>query len=179
MQPPAGRTGVPSHPVNHAVERASTLLFPTYDDYLEGGKAITYGRLGTTNHRAAGRSDQYSRGAVLKRALPASGLQACIASILAFVKAGDEVLMTDSAYDPTRKFCDHFLARFGVKTTFYDPLIGAGIEELMTENTKVIFTESPGSLTFEVQDIPAFGQSSACARRETHHRQYMGHRVLS
>ena len=97
----------PFHPVNHGVERASTLLFPTYDDYVEGGKAITYGRLGTTNHRALEEAINILEGGFETR-LASSGLQACIASILAFVKAGDEVLMTDSAYEPTRKFCDHF-----------------------------------------------------------------------
>ncbi len=145
----------PSHPVNQPVERASTILFPTYDDYLAGAKSITYGRLGTSSHRALEETINALEGGYETRLAP-SGLQACTAAILAFVAAGDHVLMTDAAYDPTRKFCDKFLKRFGVETTFYDPTASAqDITELMRPNTKVVFVESPGSLTFEVQDIPA------------------------
>ena len=147
----------PAHPVNHAVERASTFLFPTYDDYIKGGRSITYGRLGTTNHRALEEAINVLEGGFDTR-LASSGLQACAAAILAFVKAGDEVLMTDSTYDPTRKFCDNFLSRFGVKIVYYDPLIGENIKDLMTDNTKVIFAESPGSQTFEIQDLPALAK---------------------
>ncbi len=149
----------PSHAVNHGVERASTFLFPTYDDYLEGGRNITYGRLGGTNHRALEEAVNILEGGFETR-LACSGLQACIAAILAFVETGDEVLMTDSAYDPTRKFCDRFLKRFGVKTVYYDPMIGEDIASLMTPKTKVVFAESPGSLTFEVQDIPALAEAA-------------------
>ncbi|MEZ5892204.1 MAG: cystathionine beta-lyase [Parvularculaceae bacterium] len=145
----------PAHPVNMPVERASTYLFPTYDDYLEGAKSITYGRLGTPTHRAFEEAVTALEGGFETRLAP-SGLQACIASILAFVSAGDHVLMVDSAYDPSRKFCENFLKRFGVGTTFYDPTADeAAIAALMRPQTKVIFAESPGSLTFEVQDIPA------------------------
>ena len=84
-----------------------------------------------------------------------SGLAAITGALLACVKAGDHVLMTDSGYAPGRFFATNFLSRFGVTIEFYDPLIGAGIEALMKPNTKVIYTESPGSHTFEVQDIPA------------------------
>lgn len=144
----------PAHPVNMGVERASTYLFPTYDDFIAGGKAITYGRLGGANHRALEEAVNILEGGYETR-LASSGLQACVASILAFVKAGDEILMTDSAYDPTRKFCERFLSRFGVATKYYDPCIGADIQDLVTPNTKLIFAESPGSLTFEIQDLPA------------------------
>ena len=144
----------PAHPVNAPVERASTYLFPTYDDYLAGAKAITYGRLGTPTHRAFEEAVTALEGGFETRLAP-SGLQACVASILAFVEAGDHVLMTDAAYDPTRKFCDKFLKRFGVETTFYDPVASEEeITALMRPTTKVIFAESPGSLTFEVQDLP-------------------------
>ena len=74
--------------------------------------------------------------------------------------AGDEVLVSDSVYRPTRRFCDHVLKRLGVKTTYYDPLIGGAIDKLITEKTKVVFTESPGSQTFEVQDIPAIAKAA-------------------
>jgi cysteine-S-conjugate beta-lyase len=84
-----------------------------------------------------------------------SGVAACFASILAFVKAGDHILMVDSVYGPVRNFCAGFLKRFGVETSFYDPLIGAGIAALIRSNTTLIYLESPGSLTFEVQDVPA------------------------
>ncbi|MEL7486717.1 MAG: cystathionine beta-lyase [Pseudomonadota bacterium] len=149
----------PAHPVNQPVERASTFLFPTYDDFLEGGKAITYGRLGTASHRALENAVSVLEGGYETRLAP-SGLQACVAAILAFVGAGDHVLMTDSAYDPTRKFCERFLMRFGVSVDYYDPMIGADIVDLIKDNTKVIFAESPGSLTFEVQDIPALAEAA-------------------
>ncbi len=144
----------PAHPVNHPVERASTFLFPTYDDFLDGGKSIVYGRLGTTNHRALEEAVTLLEGGFETRVAP-SGLAAVNASILAFCEAGDTVLVTDAVYDPVRKFCDRFLKRFGVETIYYDPMIGGDIESLVTERTKVIVAESPGSLTFEVQDIPA------------------------
>ncbi|MFQ5562855.1 MAG: cystathionine beta-lyase [Parvularculaceae bacterium] len=147
------------HPVNHPVERASTILFPTYDDFLEGCKNISYGRLGTTTHRALEEVVTALEGGFETRLAP-SGLQACAAAILAFVEAGDHVLMTDAVYDPTRKFCDRFLKRFGVETTYYDPLAGAEIAALFKPNTKVIFAETPGSLTFETQDLPALAAAA-------------------
>ncbi|WP_428409373.1 cystathionine beta-lyase [Hyphococcus sp.] len=150
----------PKHPVNTPVERASTYLFPTYDDYLEGAKSITYGRLGTPTHRALEEAVTALEGGFETRLAP-SGLQACTASLLAFVASGDHVLMVDTAYDPTRKFCDRFLKRFGVQTTYYDPLAGEDeIAALMQPNTKVVFAESPGSLTFEVQDLPALARAA-------------------
>lgn len=148
----------PLHPVNPVVERASTFLFPTYDDFLEGAKNISYGRLGSATHRALEETITALEGGYETR-LASSGLQACIASILAFVSAGDHVLMTDSSYDPTRKFCENFLGRFGVETTFYNPLVSKEeLASLMQANTKVVFAESPGSLTFEVQDIPTLAE---------------------
>ena len=150
----------PAHPVNMPVERASTFLFPTYDDFLEGAKNITYGRLGGSTHRALEEAVTALEGGY-ETLLAPSGLQACNAAILAFVSAGDHVLMTDAAYDPTRKFCLRFLKRFGVETTFYDPLVTKDeIKALMRPSTKVIFAESPGSLTFEVQDIKALAEAA-------------------
>ena len=89
-----------------------------------------------------------------------SGLAAVAVAILACTKAGDHALVTDSAYSPTRRFCTRTLARFGVEATFYDPTIGAGIESLMRPNTRVVYLESPGSLTFEVQDFPAIAAAA-------------------
>ena len=150
----------PAHPVNMPVERASTYLFPTYDDFLEGAQNITYGRLGGTTHRALEEAVTALEGGYETHLAP-SGLQACNAAILAFVSAGDHILMTDAAYDPTRKFCLRFLKRFGVETTFYDPLLTKEeIKALMRPSTKVIFAESPGSLTFEVQDIEALAEAA-------------------
>lgn len=144
----------PSHPVNPPVERASTYLFPTYDDYIEGGRKIVYGRLGGPTHRALEETITALEGGYETRLAP-SGLQAVNAALLAFVKSGDRILMTDAAYDPTRKFCLNFLARFGVETIFYDPLDVAAVAARMTPETRIVFAESPGSLTFEVQDLPA------------------------
>src|SRR5699024_8795003 len=76
-------------------------------------------------------------------------------ALLAQVRQGDHILVTDSVYGPTRKLCDGLLNRFGVETSYYDPCIGAGIADLIRPNTRAIFLESPGSLTFEIQDVPA------------------------
>ena len=149
----------PSHPVNAPVERASTYLFPTYDDYIEGGKNIVYGRLGTPTHRALEEAVNTLEGGYETKLAP-SGQQAITAALLAFVSAGDHILVTDAVYDPIRKFCDRFLKRFGVETTYYDPAIGEAISELITPRTKAILAESPGSLTFEVQDLPAIASAA-------------------
>jgi cystathionine beta-lyase len=87
-----------------------------------------------------------------------SGLAAVAAAIMAAVQAGDHLLVTDACYGPTRMFCDRTLKRFGVATDYYDPTIGADIERLMKPNTRAVYLESPGSLTFEVQDFPAIAQ---------------------
>jgi cystathionine beta-lyase len=89
-----------------------------------------------------------------------TGLAANVVAILACVKAGDHILVTDSVYQPVRRFCLRQLARFGVETTFYDPSIGAGIAALMKDNTKLVYVESPGSHTFEVQDVPAIAAAA-------------------
>ncbi|HRX39165.1 MAG TPA: cystathionine beta-lyase [Parvularculaceae bacterium] len=149
----------PAHPVNHPVERASTFLFPTYDDFLEGAKSITYGRLGTRNHRALEEAVNILEGGFETRLAP-SGLAAVNMAIIAFCEAGDHLLVTDSVYDPVRKFCDRFLNRFGVTTTYYDPQMGEEISTLMTPRTKAIVAESPGSLTFEIQDLPALAKAA-------------------
>ena len=89
-----------------------------------------------------------------------SGLAAIVAAICAFVKAGDHVLVADSVYGPTRNFCNKRLASYGVTTEYYDPLIGAGIKNLIKSNTKAIYCEAPGSLSFEMQDIPAIAREA-------------------
>ena len=89
-----------------------------------------------------------------------TGAAAVSVAIMATVQAGDHILVTDSCYGPTRRFCDRTLARFGVETTYYDPTIGAGIAALMKPNTRAVYLESPGSITFEVQDFPAIAKEA-------------------
>src|SRR5437762_1946409 len=88
----------------------------------------------------------------------ASGLAAITLALLGTARAGDHVLVTDAVYGPTRRFCDDQLKRFGVEVSYYDPLAGAAVEREFRPNTRVVFTESPGSLTFEVQDVPAIAE---------------------
>jgi cysteine-S-conjugate beta-lyase len=89
-----------------------------------------------------------------------SGLTAITLALLALMKSGDHVLVTDSVYGPSRRFCDNQLSRFGIGVTYYDPLIGAGIEREFRPNTKVVYVESPGSLSFEIQDLPAIAAAA-------------------
>ncbi len=155
----AGRAPEANHGVvNPPVYHASTILYPTVTA-LEAAQRnrygqVTYGRIGTPTTFAFEEAVAALEGGHRAVAF-SSGAAACFASLLAFLKAGDHVLMTDSVYGPVRAFCSGFLQRFGVGTTFYDPRIGADIGGLIRENTRVVYLESPGSLTFEVQDVPA------------------------
>jgi cystathionine beta-lyase len=92
-----------------------------------------------------------------------SGKTAIIQAVMALLEAGDHVLMVDTAYGPTRRFCDRVLTRFGVEVTYYDPLIGSAIDSLIRPNTKIVYLESPGSLTFEIQDVPAIAAAAHAA----------------
>lgn len=143
--------------VNPPVYRGSTVLFPTVEKLWNRDQAYTYGRTCTPTVKSLQDAIADIEGGVTSE-LTASGYQAVSTAILAFVKAGDHILMVDNVYQPTRKFCDYLLTRLGVETTYYDPLIGAGIADLIRPNTRLIFTESPGSQTFEVQDIPAIAR---------------------
>jgi cystathionine beta-lyase len=145
--------------VNPPVWRASTILF----DDVETMHASWPPRIGTLQYGRGGTPTTWALcdaltglepGAAATRLYP-SGAAACAAALLAVLGAGDEVLMVDNAYGPTRAFCDTVLKRYGVATHYYDPLLGAGIADLIGERTRAIFLESPGSLTFEVQDVPA------------------------
>ena len=144
--------------VNVPVERASTILF---DDVaqLEGSRPALgeyrYGLQGTATHWALSEALTALEPGAAGTALYSSGLAAITGTLLSLVSAGDDVLVTDSVYGPTRKFCDTTLQRLGVSVRYYDPLIGSGIAELISQNTRVILLESPGSLTMEVQDVPA------------------------
>jgi cysteine-S-conjugate beta-lyase len=144
--------------VNPPVYHASTVLHPTVAALEEAARnrynQVTYGRHGTPTSFAFEAAVAAVEGGARAVAF-CSGAAACFAAILAFVKAGDHILVTDSVYGPVRAFCTGFLERFGVAATFYDPRIGGGIERLVQANTRLVYLESPGSLTFEVQDVPA------------------------
>jgi cystathionine beta-lyase len=164
----AGRDPFAHHGyVNTPVYRASTLLYPTAEDYLAHRGRYQYGRRGTPTSEAlqTGLADIEGPQCAGVALLP-SGLAAVSAALLSALRAGDHVLVTDSAYGPTRNFCDTILSRYGVATTYYDPRIGAGIAALMKPNTRAVFVESPGSLSFEVQDVPAIA-AAAHARGAT------------
>ena len=144
--------------VNTPVYRATTMVFPTLDD-LEASAAGRYEGIGYGLHGLPTVTDLQAAVASLEGgtrgfAVP-SGLTATTFPLLALTKAGDRVLITDSVYGPTRRFALNTLPRYGVEVAFYDPLAGAGIEAAMTPNTRIVFTESPGSLAFDVQDVPA------------------------
>jgi len=145
--------------VNPPIYRGSTILFPTAAALEANEQEYTYGRLGTPTVRALEEAIAELEGGHATRLTP-SGLSAIATTFLALLSAGDHLLVTDAVYRPTRRFCDHVLARLGVEITYYDPLVGAGIKDLIKPNTKVVFTESPGSQTFEVQDIPAIAKAA-------------------
>jgi len=159
----AGREPARQHGfVNTPIYRGSTVIFPTMAALEANDQAFTYGRLGTPTVRALEEAIAELEGGHRTLMTP-SGLSAIATSLLAFLAAGDELLIVDSVYRPARRFCDNVLARLGVTVTYYDPLIGAGIEKLITNKTKVVFTESPGSQTFEVQDIPVIAEAAHAA----------------
>jgi cystathionine beta-lyase len=145
--------------VNPPVWRASTILF---DDIAAMEDAdpprdgtLHYGRSGTPTTWALQEAiTEMEEGAALTRLFP-SGAAAVSAALLSVLAAGDELLMVDTAYGPTRALCETVLKRFGVTTRYYDPMIGADIEALVGDKTRAIFLESPGTCTFEVQDVPA------------------------
>src|SRR6478752_7305763 len=138
--------------VNVPVERASTILFDSVDD-LHGSRpglgAYRYGLQGTATHWALSEALTELEPGAAGTALYPSGLAAITASLLSVLAAGDEVLVTDSVYGPTRRFCDTILKRFGVATRYYDPLIGRDMAGLIGDTTRAILLESPGSLTME------------------------------
>ena len=142
--------------VNPPVYHASTILSPTMEKFenrvpFEG---FGYGRNGTPTQKALEDAVAAIEGAHRSIAVQ-SGLGAVTGAIVGFLKTGDHMLLTDNAYGPARRFANTTLKNFGVETTFFDPMIGAGIERLMRPNTKVVYLEAPGSQTFEVQDVEA------------------------
>lgn len=161
----AGRDPRDNHGfVNPPVYHASTVLYPSAEDFRAHRARYQYGRRGTPTTEALESALAALEGPQCTAvALVPSGLSAISAALLAVVRSGDHLLVTDSAYGPTRNFCERMLKRLGVDTTYYDPLIGAGIAEHFRPNTRAVFVESPGSLSFEMQDVPAIAAAA-------HHR---------
>jgi cystathionine beta-lyase len=160
----AGRAGTNIHGfVNPPLHRGSTVLYPDIATRkAAGGKrleqALIYGVLGGPTHWPLEDVIAEIEGGT-RCQIVSSGLAAVTTPLLAYLSAGDHCLVPDSVYGPARSFCDGMLARLGISTTYYDPCIdAAGIEALFQPNTKVLYTESPGSHTFEVQDIPALAK---------------------
>ena len=150
--------------INLPVARASTVAFESLADMREvqrrfdaGEPVPTYGMLNMPIRVAFEELMVELEGGHRAATFP-TGLAAAAAAIMACVKSGDHLLVTDSVYQPVRRFCLRVMASYGVETTFYDPLVGAGIERLMRPNTRAVYLESPGSHTFEVQDFPAIAQ---------------------
>jgi len=144
--------------VNPPVQRASTIVFDTVAEMKHAtanraDKTLFYGRRGTTTSFAFSEAMSEIEGGA-GCALYPCGTAAITGALLSFLKTGDHLLMVDTAYEPTRDFCNKILTNMGIETTYYDPMIGAGIKDLIKANTRVLFLESPGSNTMEVQDVP-------------------------
>jgi cystathionine beta-lyase len=154
---PAANHGFVNPPVHHV----STVLYPTAEDFLARRARYLYGRRGTPTSEALEDALRALEGPDCAGvALLPSGLAAISTALLAVLKAGDHLLVTDSVYQPTRKFCDGMLKRYGVTATYYDPLVGGGIAALIQPNTRAVFVEAPGSLSFEIQDVPAIAAAA-------------------
>jgi len=142
--------------VNPPVYHASTVLYPNARDLVAHRSRYLYGRRGTPTSEALENALREIEGPDCAGvALLPSGAAAISTALLSVLGSGDHLLVTDSVYRPTRNFCDTILKRLGIETTYYDPLIGSGIAALIKSNTRAVFTEAPGSVSFEMQDIPA------------------------
>jgi cystathionine beta-lyase len=146
--------------VNTPLYRGSTVLYETHDDLIHHRNKYAYGRRGspTLNALSGALADFEKSAGVL---LTPSGLSAIGTALLSVVKAGDNILVADTVYRPTRTICDGVLKRLGVETTYFDPLIGSNIESLFKKNTSAVFLESPGSQTFEMPDVPAIAKAAS------------------
>ena len=149
--------------VNPPVYHASTILSKTIAERdakrQDSFNNYTYGLRGTPTHTAFEAAVAALEGGEKCVVLP-SGLAAIAVVLLAFVKSGDHVLITDNTYEPARSFANQWLSRFGVTATYFDPMIGAGIDALIRPETRLVLIESPGSITFEVQDVPAIAAAA-------------------
>ncbi|WP_047690938.1 cystathionine beta-lyase [Vibrio sp. ZOR0018] len=148
--------------VNPPIQRASTVVFDSVAEknhatVNRANKTLFYGRRGTHTHFAFQEAMVEIEGGVGCALFPC-GAAAIANSILSFVQTGDHILMVDTCYEPTRDFCEKIMKKMGIETTYYPPTIGEGIRALIQPNTKVLFTESPGSITMEVQDIPTLAR---------------------
>ncbi|MEZ8103542.1 cystathionine beta-lyase [Vibrio cortegadensis] len=148
--------------VNPPIQRASTIVFDTVAEknhatINRANKTLFYGRRGTNTHFAFQDAMVDVEGGAGCALFPC-GTAAISNAILSFVETGDHILMVDTCYEPTRDFCNTIMKKMGVETTYYDPQIGEDIRTLIRQNTKVLFTESPGSITMEVQDIPTLAR---------------------
>jgi cysteine-S-conjugate beta-lyase len=147
--------------VNPPVYHASTVLYPSAEDFVAHRSRYQYGRRGTPTTEALEQAIQELEGDNCAGvSLLPSGLAAISTALLAVVHAGDHILVSDSAYGPTRNLCEQVLTRQGVTTTYYDPLIGGGIADLIRPNTRAVYLESPGSLSFEMQDTGAIAAAA-------------------
>ena len=160
----AGRDPKSNHGVvNPPVYHASTILFDTVEQFHDRGgdpqQNVIYGRRGTPGTFAFQEAMAIHEGAGRCLTYP-SGLAAITGTLMAFLNSGDHLLLMDNGYGPGRRFADGILTRLGVETTYYDPLIGADIASLMRPNTRVVMLEAPGSLTFEVMDVPAIARAA-------------------
>ncbi len=143
--------------INTPIFRGSTVLYPDAASMRGPRPRFSYGTKGTPTTEALELAWSEIAGAA-GTVLAPTGLAAVTLALMTALKAGDHLLVTDSAYLPTRHFCETVLARMGVETTYYDPLLGAGIESLIRENTTSVLVEAPGSQSFEVQDVPAIAE---------------------
>jgi len=142
--------------VNPPVVRGSTVLYPTVEDLLANRSAFQYGRFDTPTTKSLRAALAELEGPQCAGVgLTSSGLSAIAIALLSLVQSGDHILVVDNVYRATRQFCDHFLKRMGVATTYFDPLIGGRIASLFQSKTKAVVVEAPASLTFEMPDIPA------------------------
>jgi cysteine-S-conjugate beta-lyase len=187
----AGRAGTRAHGfVNPAVHRGSTVLYPSCEARRELMKSrfeqvLTYGTQGGPTHHALEDVIAEIEGGT-RCTIVGTGLAAVAVPLLAYLKAGEHCLMPDSVYGPARALANGMMAGFGIETSFYDPMIGeAGMAALIRPNTRVVYTESPGSHTFEVQDVPAIARAAhACGAKVLmdntwgiHHFQPFAHGV--
>jgi cysteine-S-conjugate beta-lyase len=145
--------------VNTPIFRGSTILFQDMESFRDKRAEYTYGRRGTPTVRALEEAVTELEGGATSVVTP-SGLSAIACAFLSIVEAGDHILVSDSVYQPARRICSGLLKRLGVETTFYDPLVGKDIAGLIRDNTRLVYTESPGSQTFEMQDLPAIAEAA-------------------
>jgi cystathionine beta-lyase len=143
--------------INTPVYRASTILYPDLKALKANSQPYTYGRRGTPSTQSFEDAISSLEGAA-RTVSVTSGVQAIALAILSVCGTGDHILVVDSCYEPTRTLCDRTLKRFGIETSYYAP--GDGIAAYLKPNTKAVFCESPGSLTFEVQDVPALAEAA-------------------